>query len=320
MRIAESHRRKFFGFTLTELLIAMAILSALVLLLASLMGGISRAWVTGEQQVETFQDGRAIIEIMSRELSQALISPKLQFVQNPLLPSGANQRANSSCVFWQAGLFSTNAGNLCEVGYFLSEDAQHNFQLKRFFVPPTDATNYQIFATAPSDTSAPWVTSFIGTSALNTVVSDGVVAFWVRCFDLNGDPIPWLSNTTTTNGDTTAIPLQFNSASHFQPAIRGQPASFRYTRPSSTASAHQLPSSIEITIVTIDSKTMERSRAAIPAMPSSVPSGFPDVSPVGYGPEDIPNAVTWFNQQLIANKIKTSRTFSTTVVLKNLVP
>lgn len=320
MRLRQRGLMEFRAFTLTELLIAMAILSTLVLLLASLISGVSRAWVSGERQVETFQDGRAILEIMSRELSQALISPKLQFVQNPSLPPAANQRTNSSSLFWQAGLASTNSGNVSEVGYFLSEDAQHNFRLRRFFVPPTDATNYQIFANAPSDTSALWVTNFVSATALSTVTSNNVVALWIRCFDSKGGAIPWLSSTTTLNGDTNAAPLQFNSAAHFQPATRGQPASFKYTNASSTMQAHLLPSAVELTIVTVDSKTLERGGAAIPIMPNSVPSGYPDVPPIGFGPEDIPTAVNWFNQQLVANNIQTARTFSTMATLQNLAP
>jgi prepilin-type N-terminal cleavage/methylation domain-containing protein len=292
------------AFTLVELLIAMAILSLLVVLLASLLSGVSRAWVSSEQQAETFQDGRAILELMSRELAQSVLSPKLQFVQNPTL-TGVTQRANSGSLFWQVGLASTDSGSLSEVGYYLSEDTtQHTFRLKRFFVPPTDATNYQIFANSPNDRNALWVTNFVAVSTLNTVVSDGVVAFWVRCLDSNGDPIPWISSAATSNGDAGAAPLQFNSAGHFQPAISGQPTSFKYTNSSSTAQAHLLPATVELTVVTVDSKTMQRSRASVPALP------------VLAGSQDIPPAVTTFNQSLITNNIRSARTFSTRVPMK----
>ena len=286
------------GFTLVELLIAITILTSVVVLLTSLLSGVSRAWIAGEQQVETFQDGRAILELISREVSQALISQKLQFVQNPTL-TGVNQRANSSSLFWQAGLTPTTNGNVCEVGYFLVEDpAQHTFQLKRFFVPPTDATNYQIFANPPSDSAALWVTNFVGNATLNTVVSDGVVAFWVRCMDVNGDAIPWVP---------PAPPLHFNSGAHFQPAVPSPAPSpnFKYTNPSSTAQAHLLPASVELILVTVDSKTMQRSRASIPSLP------------VLTGPQDVPSAVITFNQDLVANKVQTARTFSKRLALKN---
>ena len=294
------------AFTLVELLIAMTVLALIAILLVSLLGGVNRAWVSSEQQAETFQDGRAIIELMSRELTQAVISPKLQFVQNPTL-TGVTQRANSGSLFWQAGLASTSSGNLSEVGYYLSENtAQHTFQLNRFFVPPTDTTNYKIFANSPNDRNALWVTNFVALPGLNTLVSDGVVAFWARCLDSNGDPIPWISSAATPNGDAGAAPLQFNSAGHFQPAISGQPSSFTYTNASSTALTHLLPATVELTLVTVDSKTMQRSRASVPALP------------ILTGAQDIPNAVTTFSQSLITNNIKGARTFSTRVSLKAL--
>jgi prepilin-type N-terminal cleavage/methylation domain-containing protein len=301
MRVANEQSS---AFTLVELLVAMTVLSLLVLLLASLLGGVNRAWISGEQQVESFQDGRAILELMSRELAPALISPKLQFVQNPTL-TGITQRANSGSLFWQAGLASTNNGNVSEVGYYLSENtAQHTFQLNRFFVAPTDAANYQIFANSPNDRNALWVTNFVAVPGLNTLLSDGVVAFWARCLDSNGDPIPWISSAATSNGDTAATPLQFNSAGHFQPAVPGLSGSFKYTSQPSTAQAHLLPATLELTIVTIDSKTMQRSRASVPALP------------VLTGPQDIPNAITTFNQNLITNNIRAARTFTTRVTLK----
>jgi hypothetical protein len=138
--------------------------------------------MAGEQQVSEFQDGRAVLELMSRELSQAVISPNLQFVQNPSLPSALKQRANSDSIFWQAPATSTSNGNLAEIGYFLAENPANSggaiYQLKRFFVTPTDTANYKIFTSPyqPTDISAPWVTSF-ATSTPSTTVSNGASLF-----------------------------------------------------------------------------------------------------------------------------------------------
>jgi prepilin-type N-terminal cleavage/methylation domain-containing protein len=290
------------AFTLVEILIAVAILTFLVVLLSGLASSVNKAWVSGEQRVQTFQDGRAILDLISRELAQAVISTRLQFVQNPsLTPTLASQRTNSSSLFWQAALDSTASGNLSEIGYFLND----SFQLQRFFVPPTDAVNYQVFTNAPNDRSAVWVTSYAGNSAITRTVSDGVVALWIRCLDANDELIPWLSSSTTVNGDTGATPVQFNSAAHFQPAIRGQSSSFKYTNRSTTAQAHLLPATVEITIVTIDAKTMVRSSGSIPGLPALT------------GPQDIPNAITAFNQQLVSSKVQSARTFTTRVALRN---
>jgi hypothetical protein len=299
-----SHPAKAAAFTLIELLIAAAILSSLVLLLTAMLSGINRIWVASEQRVSEFQDGRAILELMSRELSQAVISPSLQYVQNPLMAAGLNQRANSDSIFWQAPASATTSGNLAELGYYLAEDHSQTgaqiYQLKRFFVPPTDGSNYQIFSppNQPTDASAPWVTSFVTTNTTTTVAS-GVIAFWVRCYDGNGDLIPWLSANAPAVG-----PMKFNSAAHFQPAIPGQTSSFKYTNTSNTARANLLPAAVELTIVTLDPQTFKRN----PSIPAQNAQSAPD---------DLPTVRDSFNRQLITNSIRTGHTFSTRVKLVN---
>jgi hypothetical protein len=281
------------GFTLAELLIATAILTFLVLVLTALLSGVNRAWVAGEQQVSEFQDGRAICELISRELSQAIISPNLQLVQNPSFPGGVNQRANSDSIFWQAPATSTGSGNIAEIGYYLTD----NYELRRFFVPPDNA-KYAIFTNVPTDTSAPWITttfSSVEFGAASSVVSQGVLAFWVRCFDGNGDLIPWLSG---------AVPLKFNSAAHFQPAIPGQANSFKYTNAATTARANLLPATVELTIVTLDPQTFRRN----PTVPAQTAQSAPD---------DLPSVITTFSQRLISNNIKSAHAFTSRVRLVN---
>ena len=194
-----------------------------------------------------------------------------------------------------------------EIAIDLEEDHSKSeaeaYQIRRFFVPPTDASNYQIFSSPnqPSDVSAPWVTSFITATspALTTPVAGGILAFWVRCFDSNGDLIPWLSSNTTGVG-----PLKFNSAAHFQVATPGQPASFKYTNASTTAPANLLPATVELTIVTLDPQTFRRN-PFIPAQNAQT------------APDDLPNVRDAFSQSLISNNIKNAHTFSTRVNLVN---
>jgi type II secretory pathway component PulJ len=287
-------RQRRAGFSLVEIMIAFAILTFLVILLSSLVGAVNRAWTAGEQQVSEFQDGRAILELIGRELSQAAISPNLQFVHDPDL-NGIPQRANSDCIFWQGPGPTTTSGNLSEIGYYLSD----NYELKRFYVPPSDATNYQIFTAPnqPTDTASPWLTNFVTNSALSTTVTGGVLAFWARCLDVNGDPIPWLASA----------PPRFNSAAHFQPAIAGQPNSLIYTDPTSTVPANLLPTTVELVVVTLDPQSFRR-QPNIPALTAQ------------NGPNDFYTVRDTFNQQLISNNVKNARTFSTRVRLLNSSP
>lgn len=304
MKVVHPLAHKARAFSLVEVLIATAILSALVLLLTSLISGVNRTWVAGEQQVSAFQDGRAICELISRELSQAVMSPNLQLVQNPTFPPGLNpnesdparERTGADSIFWQAPATSTSAGNIGEIGYYLT----NNYELRRFFVPPDNA-KYAIFTNAPTDTSAPWITTTFTSTEFNaacSIVSQGVLAFWVRCFDRNGDLIPWIPP------GAGAAPLKFNSAAHFQPAILGQGTSFKYTSAATTARANLLPAVVELTIVTLDPQTFRRN----PTIPAQNAQSAPD---------DLPSVTASFNQQLINNNIKTAHTFTTRVNLLN---
>jgi prepilin-type N-terminal cleavage/methylation domain-containing protein len=334
------------AFTLVELLIAITILSLLVVLLASLLSGVSRAWVSSEQQVATFQDGRAITDLISRDLSQSVISPQLQFIQNPgnlnsLLSSPITQVTNTEGLFWQTVSTSDSLGNINEVGYYLTHRTDstgiEHFELRRLFVSPADPRqpasaplpnpSYHIYDvpspvyynTSTTTIMPPWINlngktldpSRTDFEFWSSVVSDGVVGFWIRCLDGNGEPIPWLSSA-----DVNTAPIRFNSTAHFQPAIPGQTASFKYTNASSTVQAHLLPATVELTIVTLDSITIQR-KPTIPVVPAGIPAGYSDVSPTGFGPEDIPNVINWYNGQLITNKVKNARTFTTRVNLKN---
>ena len=70
------------GFTLLELLAAMAILAIMVTLLFAAFGQASRAWLLAENRVETFTQARAALDFMSRELSQAIATSNISFLGN----------------------------------------------------------------------------------------------------------------------------------------------------------------------------------------------------------------------------------------------
>jgi prepilin-type N-terminal cleavage/methylation domain-containing protein len=316
------------AFTLVEVLIAMMILAFLLVLLTSFLGAVSRAWNSGEQQVGTFQDGRAILDVIGRELSQAAISPSLQLITNPAITDSSGNSiklTNSNSIFWQAPLNyrvsasgATPLTNLCEVGYYLVQDNTQTganiYQLRRFFVPPSDTTNYKIFATTPSSaSSAAWVTNYARNSGVVTnTIATGVVALWVRCLDSNGGLIPWAGNSGTGVGATDTA-IQFNSAAHFQPAILGTLTSFVTYTASSTAQAHSLPNAVELTLVMVDDKTL-RKGLTIPGMPHDSADRN---SPFMNGPADVPNAVAYFNNRLIQNHVSSARTFTAQIAIPN---
>ena len=73
----QSAARARAGFTLVELLTSMAILGVMMGLLFSVFDQINKAWLQGENRVETFTTARAALDLMSRELAQAVATPAM---------------------------------------------------------------------------------------------------------------------------------------------------------------------------------------------------------------------------------------------------
>lgn len=63
------------GFTLTELLVAMAILSGLIVLLFSVVDGTTKTWNQSEQRVDAFREARAALFVIARDLQTVVPAP-----------------------------------------------------------------------------------------------------------------------------------------------------------------------------------------------------------------------------------------------------
>src|SRR2546426_5902 len=68
------------GFTLLELMASMAILGLMTVMLFAAFNQASKAWLQGENRVESFQQARAALDFMSKELSQAIVNTNVQFL------------------------------------------------------------------------------------------------------------------------------------------------------------------------------------------------------------------------------------------------
>jgi prepilin-type N-terminal cleavage/methylation domain-containing protein len=118
------------AFTLTEILVSMAILGLIMVVLFGIFEQVNKAWLTSESRVETFTQARAILDLMSRELSQAVATQKITF------------RGEANKVYFIAPV-NTNPANqadLCEVGYeFESTDlpGKPTLKITRRLTQPT---------------------------------------------------------------------------------------------------------------------------------------------------------------------------------------
>lgn len=125
------------AFTLIELLASMAILGLIMVMLFSAFEQISKAWTQGESRVETFTEARAILDLMSRELSQAILTPQITF------------RAEKNAVYFVApvNVNPANHDDLCEVGYVFdkSDSTKITTLVRKLTEPSTGNANWNFY-------------------------------------------------------------------------------------------------------------------------------------------------------------------------------
>ncbi|MGA2139031.1 MAG: prepilin-type N-terminal cleavage/methylation domain-containing protein [Verrucomicrobiia bacterium] len=166
------------AFTLIELMASMAILGLIMVMLFSVFEQVNKAWLSGENRVETFTQARAILDLMSRELSQAIATAKVPFyakdLKNIYFVAPVNPAVGSAAV------------DLCEVGYEFNDviTLVHPLAtLTRRFSQSTDPQwdFYQVPGT--------WWQSF--NAANDAILADGsVLSVTFRCYDVSGNPVP----------------------------------------------------------------------------------------------------------------------------------
>lgn len=124
------------GFTLVELLVALAISAVLVLLLVNVVNAALNAWQQGRNQIDTFANARQALGRITDEIKGAIASPspnQIEFSENvaSLQPTPAPQQGVSEIVFFVAPYPNAGAGDLCVIAY------RHNsttHELQRAFV------------------------------------------------------------------------------------------------------------------------------------------------------------------------------------------
>jgi prepilin-type N-terminal cleavage/methylation domain-containing protein len=332
--------RQTSGFTLVEMLASVSLLAALLLVLSAVTESASRAWREGQSRTDTFQSARTALELMARELAPAVVDTRMQFVVAPsstLSNIVANKNATlagqfateSPALLWMAPLGDN--GDLRCVGYYLHRDPARKFyRLKRIFIaPPTNPGDASYFPRMvnlsaardktlwTSATDATWFTRSWDAdafdednfdpnnpSASKAVVSsaaDGVIALWVECRDLLGNPVPLLSKAA--NHPKSA--LFYNSAAFFQfattkPFDNGSSTMY-LAQTAQSMKANRVPAAVDLTIVTIDSAQLARG-VTIPDQINLYD---------GTGALDVAASLKAFEDKLAQNKIYTARSFTT---------
>jgi len=317
------------GFSLLEMLVSMAVLSGVLVILASMLETAGGAWSDSEERVETSQNARTALELMTRELAPATINTCEQFVVLPgesLGECGAPGAVNTSqAALWMAPLGKD--GDLRAVGYYLQRVDERNFyRLKRYYVGPEnedyfprgfDPENVDDTSILSEETSAARFLDRLDSSAFDdsdpenkkrvvSTVAEGVLAMWIQCYDLLGNPIPWLSE----DENHPSSRVIFNSSSMFvmatsEPFDNGK--SFVYLSDKNTSiKGNRLPAAVGITLVALDSASLERYSEDIPVMENVLNDD---------GALDVDSSLEKYQQALFERGINKAKTFTTRVKL-----
>jgi len=191
-------RRTLHGFSLVELMMATAIFSLLVVILASVAQNVGNAWVYSQGRTARRQSARAIIDFITRDIQNALspIVPSstnnLQFIRNPATLTADNYQSGHT-LFWQAPV-SSNPGHadVAILGYFVRWSANHKASLCRLYITMANPGEYLINS-APAN----WINdTVVETRAPATpqsnylgLMAENVVGFWAEPLDSYGKVI-----------------------------------------------------------------------------------------------------------------------------------
>lgn len=263
----------------------MSVLSVLLAILLAAVSSVSNLWIEGGRAVQTRERARASLELMSRELAASVVDPRMAFVVAPgsvLGSCGApGVPPDSHAVLAMAPVGKDGA--LRCVGYYLQHDESRRIcRLKRIYIREDDPHDFFPKVNEPPATpgrggrgpgtnavDASWFTSnwdrrtfddasLQAEAPVVSTVADGVIALWVQCLDLLGNPVPLLSESKVHPRSV----LAFNSAAYFQmasPTPFDGGASFVYLRETPyVMKANRLPSALEIRIVTVGDEVLAR--------------------------------------------------------------
>jgi general secretion pathway protein J len=113
------------GFTLLELIAAVAVLSILALILFEVFNQATRGWEQGQNRVESGQQARAALDFLARDLSQAIVNT------NGSLPPTFSGISSEKMAFYAPVNPDLDGPDLCLVSYEVLTDTNSLKSLQR---------------------------------------------------------------------------------------------------------------------------------------------------------------------------------------------
>ena len=258
------------GFTIAELLVAMAILSMITLMCTQLFNMMSKTWQLEERKSDVFINARVALDFMAREMSMATAAyndNRVRSANGPLTmwykvgssASGTSPyQAYADQVYFVAPLASTSSTtDLAEVGYYVYHDTSNNlnrYRLMRRFIPPGDVNGFWSIWNASSTPTFPPNLTWYNTPAMGTpangnpspdvCIADNVWSLQMLCYGKQGH----ISSNGSTDG---AAPYNWDGTPGASPA-------YQTGSPAGTNTAATLPETVQITIQVYDMRTAQQ--------------------------------------------------------------
>ena len=312
------------AFSLLELLVAMALLSIVVVILASVFSSTQKGVGALGSASSQRRDASTVLEQISRDLRAAMqpvsrsfedASLSLRTPQLLLNPPGFS--SNQTSLFWSVGSQS-QVGGTSLVGYTLrweSTPAGPRPRFCRVSFDPNDSESIKMNLRSSSNT--PWVDKALvdanapgdSSNGYQGWISDNILAFYARVLDPQMNPI-------TNSSRSLSIPSAGTSSAY---AVFGSSASgnstsgafdsakgYQYTRAVDNVTVNRfgpaLPYAIELVVVTAPPSAINKLQTApTPVLSGNATAMWTDVNSFIAG---LPDAVR-----------NASRTFSTIVPL-----
>jgi len=239
-RIPHSAFRTSHAFTLVEILVTIALLAFITLGLFAALDQVQRAFRSGMSQVDRLEAGRAVTELLPRELEQTTpcggnavtfsaqiiptSAPLTQSLPGPSLTGSAQVRTN---LLQDCFMLTRSNQTWVGIGYcvrisdangrlYLPESGPGQLgagSLYRF----SASTNVLMNNGLPSDPSQLYVqftkAAQVGSAAISNRICDGVIHFYLGAFATNGFPIvlgaSHGTNVACFRADALTVPPRF---------------------------------------------------------------------------------------------------------------
>lgn len=257
------------GFTLVELLVAMAVLMLLLVILVGVYGGIDRTVAQVNARREAGQTARVALEWIGRDLERmrgrvpgdlwsvttgtstlkpaATSGPQLQIVTSSSAILSGSCAPLPHAAFWQMASDAGSGRGMALVGYFvrwIQDGSTKRPSLCRLYVSGTSADYQGLYASG---------TNWVGNTLLDNNApgsspsykgwfADNVLSIWFRALDANGNPI-------TTNAASSPFPGgAFDSRQGY---------SFVGSNGTCQVQGPALPASMEVAVVVVDAARLQ---------------------------------------------------------------